>query len=415
MTRLQPIPPSTRRRATWTRWAACLVALQCAACGKKDTAPRPDAEAKAPAAGQAKAVTLVPVTEVVLDETVEIAGTLDADERATVGVKVAGRLASISVDLASPVKRGQIIAQLETIDYKLRIEQVSAALAQSRAQLGLGPDDKGDTIDPDTTAIVRQARATVDEAQAKLQRARVLSQEGLISATDLDSASATAARAETALQSAREEVRIREAAIRQRRAELRMAHQQLEDTIVRSPLDGVVQARRGSVGEYLMAGAPIADLVRIDPLRLRVAIPEREAQLVREGLPVRVTVPGDATVHEGTVARIAPSLEQQSRTLLVESDIPNRGSLRPGSLVTARIVVSSKPAPTVPASSIVWFAGLSKVITVEDGKARETQVKTGRTSGDRVEIVSGLAVGERVVSQPGSLQQGQPIRVMEGS
>ena len=113
--------------------------------------------------------------------------------------------------------------------------------------------------------------------------------------------------------------------------------------------------------------------------------------------------------------RLAPAIDPQSRTLLVESDIKNPGHLRPGSLVTAQIIVDSRPAPSVPATAIVRFAGLSKVITVEDGKAKEKQVVTGKTAGDRVEIVSGLAVGESVVARPGSLQQGQPVRVVEGS
>jgi multidrug efflux pump subunit AcrA (membrane-fusion protein) len=115
------------------------------------------------------------------------------------------------------------------------------------------------------------------------------------------------------------------------------------------------------------------------------------------------------------VARLAPALDQQSRTLLVETDIQNAGGhLRPGTLVTARIVVTSKPALTVPTSAIVQFAGLTKVITVEEGKAREKQVTTGKTSGDRTEIVSGVAAGERVVVKPGALQQGQAVRVVEG-
>jgi RND family efflux transporter MFP subunit len=361
-------------------------------------------------------VTLVPVTEVSIEQTIEIAGTLDADEQVTVSAKVPGRLASIAVDLASPVTQGEVIAQIETKDYEIRIEQVTAALAQSRAQLGLGLDDKDDKIDIETTAIVRQATATLREAEANRARARKLTAEGIMTAMDLDAAETAAVRAETALQSAREEVRIREANVKQRRSELRLARQQLTDTWVKSPLDGVVQMRRANVGEYLAAGAPIADIVRIDPLRLRVALPELEAADLRPGQPVRVTVNGENDkAYGGSVARIAPSIDAKSRTLLVESDIKNPGHLRPGSLVRAQIVVTSKPAPTVPETAIVTFAGLSKVITVEDGKAKEKIVTTGKKAGDRVEITSGIKVGESVVDKPGSLQQGQPVRVVGGS
>ncbi len=392
---------------------AFLFAVSCVAC-KSGTTARPEGDKGQASAGQPKGVTLTTVAETPIDLTVDISGTLAADEQVTVGVKSAGRLAMIAVDLASAVTKGQVIARLETTDYQLRVEQAAAALAQSRAQLGLPPtgDDK---VDVDGTAIVRQAKATMDEAQANLARARSLSQEGLMSHMELETAKATAVRAETALQSAREEVRIREASVRQRRSELRMAQQQLEDSVIRSPLDGVVQKRSVNVGEFLAAGAPVVEIVRIDPLRLRVAIPEREAAGVREGQPVRVTVEGDPARYEGVVARLAPALDPQSRTLLVESDIKNPGHLRPGALASARIVVSSKPAPTVPAASIVRFAGLSKVITVEDGKAREREVTLGRTVDDRVEIVSGLELGDQVVAQPGSLQQGQPVRVVPGT
>ncbi|WP_437338079.1 efflux RND transporter periplasmic adaptor subunit [Sorangium sp. So ce394] len=399
----------------WTSWAALLVVLlQCAACDKK-AAPQPEGAKGAKTAPSAKEVTLAPVTELVVEQTIDISGTLDADEQVTVGAKVPGRLASIAVDLASPVTKDQVIAQLETRDYELRIEQAAAALAQSRAQLGLPQDGPDDELDIEGVAIVREALATFKEAQANQVRARSLAKEGLMSGMDLDAAEAAAVRAETAVQSAREEVRIRKAAVRQRRSELRMARQQLADAAVRSPIDGVVQVRRASVGQFLAAGAPIADIVRVDPLRLRVAIPETEAAGVRAGQQVRVTVPGDSAVYAGTVARLAPAIDPQSRTLLVESDIKNPGHLRPGSLVTAQIVVTSKPAPSVPATAIVRFAGLAKVITIEDGKAKEKQVVTGKTAGDRVEIVSGIAVGESVVARPGSLQQGQPVHVVEGS
>jgi RND family efflux transporter MFP subunit len=396
-------------------WAAilCLVATAGFACGKKE-APKPDSGKTEKPASEPKEVTLVPVTEMPIEQTIEIAGSLDADEQVTVSAKVPGRLASIAVDLASPVTQGQIVAQIETRDYDLRIEQAAAALAQARAQLGLGLEDKDDKIDVEGTAIVRQANATLREAEANRTRARKLASEGLLSGMDLDAAETAAVRAEAAVQSAREEVRIREATVRQRRTELRMARQQLTDTIVKSPLEGVVQMRRAHVGEYLAAGAPIADIVRINPLRLRVALPELEAADVRQGQPVRVSIQGDPAAYEGTVARLAPGIDPKSRTLLVESDIKNPGALRPGSLVRAQIVVSSRPAPTVPASSIVRFAGLSKVITVENGKAKEKPVTIGKTSGDRVEILSGLKPGEAVVEKPGSLQQGQPVRVLEG-
>jgi RND family efflux transporter MFP subunit len=343
-----------------------------------------------------------------------VSGTLAADEQVTVAAKVPGRIASVAIDLASPVKTGDLIAQIETTDFRLRVDQVAAAVSQARVQLGLPPEGSDDTVEPDSTAIVRQALATLEEARAARTRAEALARDGLSSAAEKESADAAFLRAETAVQSAREEVRMRLATLRQRRSEARLAQQQLADTTLKAPITGVVQARRANTGEFVAAGAPIADIVRIDPLRLKLVIPEREASSVRAGQPVKVTVEGDTAPHTGTIARLAPALDAQNRTLLVEADIKNPGTLRPGVLARAEVIVGSKPALTVPSSAIVVFAGIQKVITIEGDKAVEKRVTTGKRAGNVTEILTGLKAGDRVVRDQGSLQQGQAVRVVEG-
>lgn len=375
-----------------------------------ESVPKAEKAAAASSAGAPRDVALDIATELSVEQVVEVSGTLAADEQVTVAAKVAGRLTSISVDLASPVKEGEVIAQLETTDYALRVQQAQAALSQAQAQLGIPQGSKSKAL-PEETAIVRQARATLNEAQANLQRSRALAQEGLVSGMQLDAAEAAAVRAETAVQSALEEVRIRQASVGQRRSELSIARQQLADTTLRSPLNGVVQQRLGSVGEYLAAGAPVAQIVKINPLRLRLSVPERDAGALAMGQPVQVRVDGDPATYTGTLARVAPALELQSRTLLVEADIPNPGSLRPGNFVRASIVTGTERAVTVKKNAVVNFAGLTKVITVKEGRAVEKRIVTGKQVGDRIQVRSGLSVGESVVVEPGSLQQGHLVRV----
>jgi HlyD family secretion protein len=395
-------------------FVAALIAL--ASCQGEQT---PQAEAQA-ARGKSEAdareVTLRPVVLSRFEQQIDISGTLAADEQVMLATKVAGRLASIGVDLASAVKRDQVVAQIETTDYELGVQQAEAALAQARALLGLPAATSPGTIDIDGTAVVRQARATLGEARANAARVEALAREGLSPEADRDSAQATLARAEAGLESAREEVRLRQAQVRQRESELRVARQRLADTAIRSPIDGYVQLRRASVGEYLAAGATVAEVVRIDPLRLRLAVPEREATLVKAGQAVRVSleaadpqVPPDA--REGRVARLAPGLDADSRSLLIEADIPNtEGQLRPGNFVHAQIVVGEREVPTLPETAIVTFAGLQKVLLVKDGKAVERPVTTGVKRGGDIEITSGVQVGEMVVEAPGALQQGEPVR-----
>src|SRR5690606_19664078 len=141
--------------------------------------------------------------------------------------------------------------------------------------------------------------------------------EGLAPQAELDTARAALLRAEASLEAAREEVRRRQAQVRQRESELAIARQRPEDTAIRSTIDGYVLARRASRGEYRAAGAPVAEVVRIEPLRLRPAVPEREASSLRSGQPVRVRVSAQAGAaagdeHSGVVARLAPSLDPQS-------------------------------------------------------------------------------------------------------
>jgi RND family efflux transporter MFP subunit len=353
----------------------------------------------------------VPAAQQALPRTVVATGTLAAQEQVVLGVKVAGRLARISVDLGSPVRRGQPVARLDDGDYRLRVEQAEAALQQARARLGLSPRGTDERLDPERTAVVRQARAVLEEARLTRERSERLVEQQLIARSQLDTAVANQQVAEGRYQDALEEVRNRQAVLAQRRSELELARQQLADTVLRSPLDGAVSQRQASVGEYLAPGAPVVTLVRLHPLRLRLAVPEREATGLRVGQTVRVTVEGDAAPHAGRVARLSPAIQEQSRTLAIEAEIPNAaGTLRPGAFARAEIVTqAARSVITVPATAILTLAGIEKVLVVQDGKSAEKRVETGRRVGDAVEILSGLAVGELIVLEPGSLTGGQPV------
>ena len=375
------------------------------------------ASARQSSPGGSKTVRQVRTTAVVespFGETVTANGTLAAFEQTTVSVKVPGRLKTIGVDLGTVVSKGQVIAQVDPEDYRLRVQQSEASLAQARARLGLAPDGTNDLVDPEKTATVRQARAVLDEARFNRDRSARLVEQGIIAKAEFDTANATFKVAEGRYQDAYEEIRNRQGVLAQRRSELALARQQLKDTAVVAPLDGIVQEKRASTGEYLAAGAAVVNVVRMDPLRLRAEIPERESHTVRTGQNVRVTVDGDLTVYVGQIMRLSPVIAEQNRMLVVEADVRNNGKLRPGSFAHAEIVTNdSKMAVTVPNNAIVTFAGIEKVLVVQNGKALEKPITTGRRTGEFTEIVAGISVGEKVILEPGNLQTGQAVQVVE--
>src|SRR6478672_4139320 len=320
-----------------------------------------------PAAG-AREVRLAKAEAGRLARTVDVSGTLAADQQTSLGFKVAGRLDRLLVDIGSPVAAGQTIARLSPTDFTLRVRQAETALQQARTQLGLAPDGKDDAVDPERTAGVKQTAATLKQAQLARERSARLYEEKLIPKSDLDTADANFGVAEGRYQEAMETARTRQALLSQRRSELAIAEQQLADSVLSAPFAGAIRERLVNAGDYLAAGAPVAVLVRVHPLRLRLAVPEREAAGIRTGQPVELTVEGDAKRHSGRIARISPSISEDSRTLMVEAEIPNPdGSLRPGGFARAEIVVlAGDTAVLIPASAIVTFAGIEKVVGVED-------------------------------------------------
>lgn len=360
-----------------------------------------------------KVVKVTQASERSISRSVEAPGALAADEQATISFKVAGRLDKLRVDLGTPVRKGQIIAQLETQDFQSRVNQALAALQQARVRLGLPPDGENDDINIENTALVRQTRALLEESKSNLERTSQLVKEGVQPRAEMDRVESAYKVADSRYQDAIEEVRNRQAVLLQRRAELQSAKQQLAETILYTPFDGSIRERRANLGEFLAAGTPVVTVVRLHPLRLRIEVPERDAQGIRAGQPVSVTVEGESDVASGRIARISPAIQEQSRTLIIEAEVENpRGKLRPGSFAKASIQTSSSNSVvTVPPAAVITFAGIQKVFSIKDGKAIEINVVVGRRENEWIEIVEGLKPNDTVILAPGNLAPGQTVTV----
>lgn len=361
-------------------------------------------------------MTTAVVTEESLVRSITVTGTLAAEDQVALAFQVPGRVAEVGVDLGSGVEKGQVVARLIPTDYELRLQQAEASLVQARVRLGLRPEGEEDAVDPETTGLVRQRQAVAQEARLNRDRMKTFVERGLSPRASLEAAEAALEVAEGQRQDAFEEIRNREGLLAQRRSEVEIARQQLRDTVLRSPIGGAVRERQVTVGEYRAPGTPVLTIVRTDPLRLRLSVPERETVDLRLGLAVRVRVEGEAYEHEGRLERIGAAIDETNRTLPVEAVVPNPDdALRPGQFATADIIVKEADrALVVPADAIVTFAGVQKVLTVKDGRAHEQRIRVGRREGQRVEVVEGLAGGDVVIRDPGDLVDGAAVDSSSG-
>lgn len=345
------------------------------------------------------------------EQTVEVVGSLAADEEVIVAAQAEGELASLSVDFGSYVTQGQVIAQIDERQAQLRVEQAQAALNQTMARLGM---KEGESYDPHQNADVKVAKSQLDWAKMDLDRATRLVENGDIARSVYDQAVIAHRTAEARHQAALDQVRQQLALVEQQRAALKLARKEAADTVVRAPISGAVKEKHASRGSYLQKNGRIVTLVRINPLRVRAEIPEASAGAVRIGQTTtfRVDTFPDRTFN-ARIVRIGPSLNETTRALTIEAELANpQNLLRPGMFARSQVVVNPQASSVyVPAKAVQYVAGLSKIYVIENGRAIERIVRTGNSDGEMVEIIEGVREGEMVAtSNLDKLGQGTEVR-----
>ena len=347
----------------------------------------------------------------------EATGSLAGDQQTDVAPQTSGKIVAVGVDIGSRVQRGQMLVRLDDAELKLRVDQATAQVAQAKAavkqaeeKIGLRP---GQTFDPNRVAEVGAARVGLDLAEKDLRRAEELIQSGVVSRSFYDDQRARRDQLkeqyEVALAQARQNyaaVEVARTNVANAESQLGLARQNLSYAIIPAPIDGYVSERPADLGEYVSPQQKVATIVRTNPLRIRIDIPEQAISAVRVGQSVSVTTSAWPDKNfAGRVARIAPNVSTTSRTLTVEAEIENSGgALKPGQFATVRILQErAEPAVLVPARAVVSEAGVSRVFVIKDGHAEQRLVQTGQTEGDLIEIRTGVAADEQVATS--SLEQ----------
>jgi RND family efflux transporter MFP subunit len=342
----------------------------------------------------------------------EATGSLAGDEQTDVAPQTAGKVVAVGVDIGSAVRRGQMLVKLDDAELNLRVqqaatqvEQAKAAVRQAEEKIGLKP---GHAFDPNRVAEVAAAQVALDLAEKELRRAERLIESGDVSRSFFDEQRARRdqlrEQRDVALAQARQNyaaVDVARTNVANAQSQLALARKNLSYALIVSPIDGFVAERTADVGEYVSPQQKVATVVRTNPLRIRIDIPEQAIPEVKVGQSVSVTTSAWPDKNfAGRVARIAPNVSAESRTLTVEAEVDNSGgALKPGQFATVRILQErADPAVLVPARAVVTEAGVSRLFVIKDGRAEQRVVQTGQTEGDLIEIKSGVAADEQVAT-----------------
>lgn len=406
---------SSRLRAP----AAAIIALAIlAGCGKKELPPKGGAGSGTGAGNPAEEISIAvaPALRTAIPRKIEFVGSLAGVEQVTLSSEIEGTVEMVRNDLGDPVRKGQVLASLVQDEFLQRKEQARAELDQVSARLGIPAGTE--VADIEKTSLVRKALAEFDNARKDLERRKDLAGKNLIAMKDVDDAEARFLVAEANVRAAREEANNLLATLRGKRASLAIAEKKLRDTRVKSPIDGFIESRMVSTGEYVKVGTPLFRIVDDRTIRLLGEVPEFYAASLTAGLAVELSVDGrPGKTYRGTLKRISPASNAANRAIQVEGNFPNANrELKSGFFGKAAILLRIDPdGVSVPKQAVVTFAGVEKVFVIDNNAARERRVKLGQDLGDRIEIVEGIAAGDRVaVSRTGKLVEGSRVRIEPG-
>lgn len=342
----------------------------------------------------------------------EASGSLAPNEQSDVAAETSGKVAAVGVDMGSSVRRGQMIVRLDDADFRIKIQQAQAQLDQAKATLrqneakiGLRPGQK---FNPENVPEVAGAREALDLADKNLRRYEKLVETGDISRAAYDQQKSQRDQLAEQYQALIHQAQQNYAAVANAQAavdaaltQVSLAKRNLGYTVVVSPMAGYVSDRPADVGEYVSPQQKVATVVNLNPLRVRIDIPEQAISQIHVGESVSVSVAAyPDRSFSGRVARVSPSVTTASRTLTVEADVENpKAELKPGQFATVRILLpQTEAAVLVPQRSLRAISGSTYVFVIKNGHAEQRLVQSGQTEGDLVELKSGVAADEVVAT-----------------
>jgi HlyD family secretion protein len=351
------------------------------------------------------------VREDIVRRNVDVVGTLAAADEVVVSSEADGTVSRILADLGDRVQAGQPLVELDREKRQYGLDQQRAALARALARYGAA--EPGRLPPVEGTPDVQKAAAELQQAKQAHQRAVALHERQLVPRQLLDDAEAMLHAKQASYDAAVQNAKNLRADIDASDASVKLAERQLRDTFIRAPFDGYVQKRLVSQGELVKAQAPVMSVVRIDPLKVTAEIPERMAPWIKTGAPVELSV--DAYPDRsftGTLTRISPAVNTQTRAFPFEARVPNAQSLlKPGTFARVHIETAREDRViTVPYASLQYRYGVNRVFVLDRDTLAGRELTVGERLGDRIEVLSGVKAGDRIaVSDVEKLTDGMKV------
>ncbi|MEZ7891744.1 MAG: efflux RND transporter periplasmic adaptor subunit [Candidatus Wallbacteria bacterium] len=348
---------------------------------------------------QVMAIKAMPVIKGTVENIVEINGRLFSKIEATISSEVDGVLETSNYDLGDWVNTGEVLAKIKDIEYDLKYKQAVFEYEQILTKLSLSKEYlETSAIKIENISAVKKARATYENTKANLWRLSELRKNDLTSKQAIDDLESKLKGAEADLQYALEDAKNLVLSLQSKKNAADLALKKLNDTKILAPFSGYVQKKIASKGEYVKTGTSVYTLVKTDPIKFIGSVPENYITDVTIGKTAEINVDSAKAKFIGRVTKISPSsnAENHSVDIEVETDNP-KYLLKPGYYANAKIVLNVNPeALMVPMEALSILAGVQKVFIIENGKAYERIVKTGRQFLDKIEITSGLTGNETV-------------------
>ncbi len=373
--------------------------------------PETAAAADAPKSGVATA----PVESSEREITLRLTGTLAADEKSDVASNTNGIVQKVFVERGSVVNQGDILVQVDPTDVQNMLDQGLAGIQELKVRLGI-KDGKA-PYSVENQPEVKMAKAALNLARVNQDRFMKLYEQDVLPKADYDRVMFECDSAAQRYEQARLQMSQLYQSYLTAQTKLDALRKALADTTIRAPFSGYVAERLISVGERVSPspmgkGAAVATLIKLDPLRLVLTVPQQSVGQITTGQTVSFKVDSlPDRSFTGEIRYVGPSVESNSRSMTVEAMVPNTDHvLRPGTFASAEVALPEKSKRLmVPVSAVVKDGDISRIFVVKDGVAHELVVSTGDARDGKIEIAGGLSGNETVITAPQRIHDGDKV------